>query len=503
MASDELLASVLDLLPVGVWVAHAPCGELALANRTFREIMGIEARADVAVGSYGEPYGICDRAGAPYPEAQMPFVRALQARATVTVDDIVIHRHDGGRVAVRAIARPVFAADVITHVVIAFADISEEVAAREAQQHSEERLRRAQRLESIGNLAAGIAHDFNNLLTSIQVLASMLGRDEPDPRRLDDLRHIQDATERAATLTRGLLAFGRRGAGAMTRVALDDLTTSMVELCRRTFDRRIAITLRDAGGAARVDGDPGELEQVVMNLLVNARDAMPEGGALTVQVVADGSRVRLIVEDTGPGVPVALRERIFEPYFTTHGAGVGTGSGVGLATVWAIVQRHGGTIDVDAARGGGARFTIDLPASPAPADAPAPAAPTPPLRPGHGRILLIDDDAEVRAVTARVLASLGYQVVEAADGADGVALFAAEPARFAAVMLDVIMPRMGGREALTALRLLRDVPVVVTSGVVSAADADAWIAAGAHALLPKPYDLHELSTVLAAVTGSG
>jgi two-component system, cell cycle sensor histidine kinase and response regulator CckA len=512
ISDEHLLTSVVDFLPLGVWIARAPGGELVLANRVFREIMGLEARADVAVGEYSQPYGICTREGTPYPEDQMPFVRALQARTTVTVDDLVIHRPDGDRVAVRAFARPIFDGETITHVVIAFADITAERAAEAARRDSEERLRSAQRLEAIGTLAAGVAHDFNNAMASIRVLAALLRLRETDPGRAEDLRRIEEATDRAAALTRSLLTFGRAGLGRTSRVAVADVARSVVDLVRRTFDRQIEIRLEAGDPPADVEGDPAQIEQLLMNLLVNARDAMPEGGRIVVRVAAEGEPpvIRLEVEDSGVGIPPALRTRVFEPYFTTKralAAPGGTadhpdraGTGLGLSTVYGIVQQLGGTIEIGDARPRGARFTIRVPAASTLARPPT-RLPAPALRRGTGRILLVEDDEPVRTSTRGLLELLGYQVLEAADGVAALSLFRQEAASIDAVLLDVIMPRQGGRATLPALRAIRPVPVLVTTGLAERHDQEEWRALGAHALLGKPYDLAQLSSVLAEAIG--
>ncbi|KAB2883221.1 MAG: PAS domain-containing protein, partial [Kofleriaceae bacterium] len=277
---DVLLSGVIDQLPLGVWIARAPGGELLFANQVFREILGIEARGDVAVGGYSEPYGIMGLDGKPYPEARMPFVRALEARATVTVEDIVIHRHDGRRVNIRATARPIFDGDVITHIVIAFADYTAEREACARQREAEERARQDERLQAIGTLAAGVAHDFNNVLAQIRILASMLRVREQDASRVEDLVRIEQATDSAAALTRSLLAFGRHPAGNVVRFDLDAVVAGVVDLVRRTFERHITIEHRREPGAF-VAGDQNQLEQVILNLAVNARDAMANGGTLT------------------------------------------------------------------------------------------------------------------------------------------------------------------------------------------------------------------------------
>ena len=500
---DALLSGVIDQLPLGVWIARAPGGELLFANRVFREIMGIEARTDVAVGGYSEPYGICGRDGRPYPEARMPFVQAMQARTTITVDDIVIHRRDGRLVNIRATARPLFDGDTITHVAIAFADITDEIAAAE-------RGRTRERLEAIGTLAAGVAHDFNNLLAQIRVLAALLRLREPDDARVADLARIEHATDSAAQLTRSLLAFGQHPTGRTMRVDVDEVVASVVDLLRRTFDRRISIEAAGSpGGGVAVDGDRNQLEQVIMNLAVNARDAIPDGGTLRFAVraakgngpppLAPGPHVVIEVTDSGPGVPPEIRTRVFDPYFTTKHDREAPGTGLGLSTVYGVVQAHGGAIEIGDAAPHGARFTVYLPAAKA-AAAPRPAErERPPLATGAGQVLLVDDEPMLRRSVRRVLEHLGYGVIEAADGAAAVERFRQHRGELAAVVLDHGMPVMSGEDAFRAMRALDPtVPIILTSGRIDPAVEAELRALGIAAVVPKPFDVEQLSQVLHA-----
>ncbi len=505
---DGLLTGVIDQLPLGVWIARAPGGELLLANRTFREIMGMEARGDVAVGGYGEPYGICGLDGKPYPEARMPFVQALQRREIVTVDDIVIHRHDGRRVNIRATARPLLDGDQVTHVVIAFADITTEVVARGRQRVLEDRARHDERLRAIGTLAAGVAHDFNNILAQIRILASMLRLRAPEGDRVEDLVRIEQATDSAAALTRSLLAFGRHPAGRVARVDLDELVAGVVDLVRRTFDRHIVIEHAPRPGVV-VAGDRNQLEQVILNLAVNARDAMVDGGRLrfAVGVVDDaapagrtpGRYATVEVSDTGPGVAPELRPRIFEPYFTTKAGHEARGTGLGLATAYGVVEAHGGAIEVGDGEPVGARFTIYLPAAePRAEPRPPPAA----LRRGAGRVLVVEDEEVLRRALGRVLAQLGYEVVEAGDGAAGVEAFRAHRGQLAAVLLDHVMPVMSGRDAYRVMRALDpSVPVIVVSGRLDEPVEAELRELGIHAVLGKPFEIEALSETLRAAVG--
>ena len=482
----EIIRTVADDLPVGVWVARAPDGQEVYANKMFAEIMGTSA-LDVAAGGYAAPYGIHDRSGALYAEAKMPFVRALLEKQTVVVDDIVVHRRDGGRVYVRAQARPVLDGDgAVTHVVIAFIDITREATAEEARAESEARLRRAQRMESVGQLAGGIAHDFNNMLAVIKGLAALIAKDETDPQKRADLATIDDVTRSAVQLTRSLLGFAGRVKKKNEPVSVNDVVRSIGGMLGRTLERSIDLVL-DLQATRAVVGDFSMLEQVVMNLAVNARDAMPEGGELRIATRDEGASVVLEVTDTGVGIPPALRERVFEPYFTTKASGSQKGTGLGLATVYGIVSAHGGTIEVRDGAPRGTRMRLALPATDV-----APVQPESShdgdVPRGRGLVLLVEDEPLVRDAAARVVASLGYEVVAAADGAQAVALLRTHGARVVAVVLDRSMPRMDGRATFSALRAIDPgVPVIVTSGFAHDQEAQALLDLGADAFVEKPW----------------
>jgi signal transduction histidine kinase len=436
----------------------------------------------------------------------MPFVRALEARHTITVDDIVIHRHDGRRVNIRATARPLFDGDVITHVVIAFADCTAEREARARQRDAEERARHDERLQSIGTLAAGVAHDFNNILAQIRVLASMLRLRERDSLRIEDLVRIEQATDSAASLSRSLLAFGRHPAGHVVRFDLDEVVGGVVDLVRRTFDRHITIEHVRAAGAF-VAGDRNQLEQVIMNLAVNARDAMGGGGTLTFTVrtlegeaplpLRPGRWVVVEASDTGAGVPVELRPRVFEPYFSTKVGREARGTGLGLATAYGVVQAHGGVIEVGDAVPVGARFTVFLPAADA---ASVVRAPRGELARGRGRVLVVDDEPPLRRAMRRALEHMGYEIVEAADGAAAVEAFRAHRGELAAVVLDHVMPVMTGGDAYKVMRAIDpSVPVIMTSGRLEESLENELRALGIDQVMPKPFGVEELSRVLKAV----
>jgi two-component system, cell cycle sensor histidine kinase and response regulator CckA len=342
--------------------------------------------------------------------------------------------------------------------------IVEDVSARRGL---EEQLRQAQKMEAIGQLAGGVAHDFNNLLTAILGSADLVLLDTPpeDPRR-DDLAAIREAGERAAGLTRQLLAFSRQQVLQPRVINLQGIVAGMENLLRRIIGEDVRLeTVADAGPAL-VNADPGQIEQVILNLVVNARDAMPDGGQLTISTAAveldaafvqqhpttvPGRYVRLSVRDTGEGMDEATRRRIFEPFFTTKGPGKGTG--LGLAMVYGIVKQSGGYIWVRSAPGRGATFDIYLPPVHAPAaDEPVGAQPAA-RHAGSETILLVEDEPAVRSLARRTLDRYGYRVLEAGDGREAIEIARQHPEPVDLVLLDVVMPELGGRRA--AEQLLR------------------------------------------------
>jgi len=322
----------------------------------------------------------------------------------------------------------------------------------------EGQLIQAQKMEGIGRLAGGVAHDFNNLLTAIFVSAELLRPNVSGDEGQDDLDQLLAAAQRAAELTSHLLAFSRRTVVAPQAVNVNERLMIMDKLLRRTIGEQIDVTTVAAEGLWNVVVDPSRFEQVVMNLAVNARDAMPKGGRLTLETqnvtlddeytrthlgIAPGDYVMLAVSDNGVGMEADILERLFEPFFTTKE--VGQGTGLGLAMVYGIVRQAGGSVAVYSESGSGSTFKVYLPrVNDEPVEASAAAVKAAPG--GNETILVVEDDLMVRTLVLRTLRSAGYDVLEATDGVHALEVLRQRGFPVALTLTDVVMPRLGGRE---------------------------------------------------------
>ena len=369
------------------------------------------------------------------------------------------------------------------------------------RQRLEDQLRQSQKLEAVGRLAGGIAHDFNNILSVIMSYSeSMLDSVGPGELR-DDLEEVRSAGHRGAALTRQLLMFNRQQLVEPRVLDLDEVLTDMTRMLQRLLRADIDLVVRTARDLGQVHADPGSIEQVVMNLVVNAGDAMPSGGRLEISTrnteldqryadahpgVAPGRYVLLEVTDTGTGMDRATMARIFEPFFTTKERGRGTG--LGLAVVFGIVQQAGGHIWVDSEPGRGTQFRVYLPCTDAVAAAPAPGR-HPVTLDGSETVLVVEDDRQVREVALAVLRRHGYTVIAAGDGDEAERLCAAHPQPIQLLLTDVVMPGITGRELAGRLRTMRPgLKVLCMSGY-----HDAELASDDIAYLQKPFTAEALA----------
>ena len=351
--------------------------------------------------------------------------------------------------------------------------------AQEDKEYLQAQLHQTQRLEILGQLAGGIAHDFNNLLAVILNYAAFVAEELAQPGSdLDaasrDVGQIQRAAQRATGLTHQLLAFARREVVQPQVLGLNDVVTEVEQLLRRTIGTDVVLHTELAEDLWPVLTDAGQIEQVLLNLAVNARDAMSDGGTLnidtanvTVDVDADpllqaGRHVRLRVTDTGPGMPAEIREHVFEPFFTTKPEGAGTG--LGLSTVYGIVAQAQGTITIHSLPGAGTTFTILLPVT---HEVALPIEEAKPYErtPAGETVLIVEDQEALREVTERIFTRSGYHVISAADGAEAIALAADHDGDIHLLLTDVVMPNMLGKEVAERIRQLKpDIEVLFMSG---------------------------------------
>jgi len=379
----------------------------------------------------------------------------------------------------------------------------------------EAQFRQSQKMEAVGQLAGGIAHDFNNLLMVIRGHTDLLLNSGVEQPR-ESIKQIQKAADRAASLTRQLLAFSRMQVLQPEVLDLNQVVGDMASMIERLFGSNIELVFETEPELGRVRADAGQVEQVLLNLAVNARDAMPSGGQLTIRtenarfapgdarplpIIGDGDYAALIVKDTGEGMDTETQARIFEPFFTTKEKGRGTG--LGLATVYGIVKQSGGFIIVDSAPGRGATFTIYLPRVAAPETVATTAQPSMTTRHGAETILVVDDETGIRDLAAEYLAGCGYTVLTAAGGIEARDLLAKYDGPVHVLLTDTVMPRMNGHELVQTIVALRpEIKVIYMSGYLEF-NASAHLQSGDGALyIQKPFGLDALGKIVRAALES-
>jgi PAS domain S-box-containing protein len=497
----DRVTTIMEASPVAMMRLERE-GRVAYVNAAAERILGA-SREEITRRRFDSPeWIVTDEAGGQLAPEELPFAVLARTHAPVR-RRLAIAGPSGRRVLLDVTGAPLFdAAGAFDGVVMGLEDITERSVV-------EEQLRQSQKMEAVGRLAGGVAHDFNNLLTAILGASDQVLEQLPAGSTLrEDARDIQLAARKAAALTRQLLTFSRKQVVVPKVVALDELVAGLVQMLQRLIGEDVQLVARHGPAVGNVRADPGQLEQVVVNLVVNARDAMPEGGRITLETadfelgpqearaqigVRPGRYVMLAVSDTGCGMSAEVLSHLFEPFFTTKGPGKGTG--LGLSTIYGIVKQAGGHVRVESAVGAGSTFRVYLPrvedgaaAVEGRAGAAAAAAPA--------TVLLVEDEPQVRAVVLKVLRRAGHAVLDAADGEEALRR-AADPAQVIDVLVtDVVMPHLGGRELATRIRALRPgLKVLFVSGYVDAGfpvdelDDDTRF-------LQKPFGPAELATEL-------
>ena len=503
----DTLRLILDTMVEGV-VLHDASGDVVWANPSAARILGpavlLSARSS---GSHDGPWVAVREDGATLEWDDHPAMVALRTGEPQRDVVLGVKRADGPGVWVSVNATPVVHAGERSPaaVVVSYADVTEIREGALRLRTLEGQLRQAQKMEAIGQLTGGIAHDFNNLLTAIltnaDLLAEAVPRDDGDAQA--ELQDLRRAARRGAELVKKLMVFSRRDRVELMRVDLRDLLWDAARLLRRVVPESIEIQTHVEKSLPPIDADPAGLEQVLLNLATNARDAMAGGGVLRIQAekrVMDegeaeaigwgrpGPFVCLTVSDTGVGMDRAVLERIYDPFFTTKP--VGQGTGLGMSIVYGIVQQHEGHIRVESEKGRGTR--VELRFRPGGALVPAPRdEDSEVVRGGSETIMLVEDNEGVRSAARRILERQGYKVIAATTGEDALQLYQVHAHDVKLVVADVIMPGMSGLELVAALRRQGMAPrFLLTSGYTARHDE---AVAPDVPLLPKPWTPGQLS----------
>jgi PAS domain S-box-containing protein len=507
LESRDNLNRIVDQTPLAVMVMD-PQGNLLDVNEAWMRLFGaadkekVLGRLNVFHSRLFKHAGLTESLAAVY-RGQIVDIPAVAVNPRAAQEEVPL---TGAERVVRARMFPVTDRNArLVRVVAMIEDVTD-------RQRLEEQLIQSQKMESIGLLAGGIAHDFNNILGGILGYASFVkSQVQKEEKIFPHLETIERSALRAAELTSQLLAFARGGKYVVGPMSINDLIGETAELLRGTMEKNIQVNLHLDPAAPVIEADAAQMQQVLMNLCINARDAMPGGGTLTIttrrlkqpdaflRTVPDmrrGSYVRLDIKDTGIGIEKSIRGKIFDPFFTTKEKGKGTG--LGLATVYGIVKNHGGVVNVESELGVGTTFSVYIPA----VEHAVRRAASQEVRASGGRetILIVDDEETIRMLVKDILEEKGYIVHGAADGIAAVSMYRDTGATIDLVILDMTMPGMGGRETFEKLRELNPgVRVILSTGYTADERTRELLSSGIKAFVQKPYKMDELAAAVRKV----
>jgi PAS domain S-box-containing protein len=502
----EFLRNALESLTDGIIACDAD-GTITVFNRAVREMHGLP-EGPVPPDSWKDHFALFESDGTtPVTLARYPLARALGGESIDQVEIVVKAMNADPRTVLCSGQAVLGEHGEKIGAVLAMHDVTH-------RRQLEGQLLQAQRMEAVGRLAGGIAHDFNNMLTAVISYSDLLLREfEPGDTRHEDITEISKAAHRAAALTRQLLVFSRQQVVQPWVLDLNESVAELEKMLARLIGADIALTTVLAPDLGRAKADPGQIEQIVMNLVVNARDAMPDGGKLTIETAnveldesyanahafaTAGHYVMLSVSDTGFGMSRATREHIFEPFFTTKEPGKGTG--LGLSTVYGIVRQAGGNIWVYSELDVGTTFKIYLPRVDAAVSGRVEAKALDPVRRGSEIVLLVEDDEAVRGVACRILRRQGYRVIEATNGIEALDICADPSVEIDAIITDMVMPELGGREFACRLHDYRPgARLIFMSGYTEDAVTRQSLLEPGASFIEKPFTPDALTRKLRAV----
>ncbi len=498
--SEQKYRDIFDFATVGIYQSRRD-GSLITANAPLAEILGYDSPEDLLRHNLNGIY--VD------PAERRALITRFETSERAHLQDLRWKRKDGTPIWLELDARVVRNTDGTTRYFEGFvSDISERKKSEEEKRRLQEQLVQAQKMEAVGQLAGGIAHDFNNLLTAITGYSELLlGELPPEDLRRSHAEEIRKAGERAASLTQQLLAFSRRQVLEPKVLDVNILVSDIERMLRRLIGEHIELKTRKASDLWKVKADPGQIEQAILNLVLNARDAMPSGGTLAIETsnapldesftrshvpTQPGPYVCVAVSDTGVGISDEVKARLFEPFFTTKERGKGTG--LGLSTTYGIIKQSGGYLWCDSEVGRGTTFRVLLPRVEEPVAQTEERKPLPPIHPGDETLLLVEDEPEVRSLVQRILKTQGYTVVTAANPDEALAVAREFKGPIQLMVTDVVMPGMSGLQLAERLAPMRpDMRVLFMSGYTNDAIGHQGVLDPGTAFLQKPFTPNALA----------